>query len=111
MNISGKQPLGLKVKSQKKDPKYLAWIHEQHCIICEMHGEPQNSPTQAHHCIHGRHSTAKAPDSLCIPLCEGHHQGLFDTTKIAVHREPKKWQTLYGQDTDYVDAIRSRYPT
>jgi hypothetical protein len=110
MNLTNRPALGLKVKEKKKDAKYLAWLHEQSCIICEMHAEPQNSPTQAHHCIHGRYSTSKASDSHAIPLCEGHHQGLWDQTKIAVHKEPSAWKDQYGLDTDYIDIIRNRYP-
>ena len=62
----------------------------------------QLSHTQVHHCIHGRYGTRKAPDSETMPLCEGHHQGLRDTTKIALHREPKLWKATYGNDTDWI---------
>lgn len=107
--VFAKPPLGLKKSHQKKDPKYLSWLHEQPCIICEMHAEPQNSPTQAHHVIHGRYSNAKTPDGCAIPLCDGHHQGMFDTTKIALHREPAKWKEAYGLDYEYSDLVKSRY--
>ena len=66
------------------------------CCVCQRFGEVQNSPTTAHHPIHDRYSTRKRSDGEAIPLCEGHHQGLWDNSKIAIHKEPKLWQETYG---------------
>jgi hypothetical protein len=89
-------------KASGKEPDYLAALHMLPCCICQAVGETQLSPTQAHHTIHGRYSTRKTPDRDAIPLCEGHHQGLMDTSKVALHREPTWWKELYGMDTDYI---------
>lgn len=86
---------------RKADPKFLAWVREQPCCICEAFFLPQMSPTAAHHVIHDRFSFAKTADRRAIPLCEGHHQGHFDTSKVAIHREPKRWRELYGPDHSY----------
>ena len=83
----------------------LAAVASLPCIICREYGFKQESRTQVHHCIHGRYSTKRAPDSMTIPLCEGHHQGLRDTSKIALHREPDRWRQEYGQDTDWISAV------
>lgn len=91
-----------KSKPSGKDPVYLGRVAKLPCAICHHHGMPQLSPTQVHHCIHGRHGFRKVPDRQTIPLCEGHHQGDFDTSKIAVHREPKAWKQAYGEDRDYI---------
>lgn len=72
------------------------------CVICTVEGLAQLSETQAHHVICGRYSARKAPDTHTIPLCEGHHQGLRDTSKVAIHQAPSKWQRLYGPDTDFL---------
>lgn len=88
----------------KKDPRFLASVRERNCIICETFHEPQVSPTQAHHVIHDRFGNEKTDDKMAIPLCEGHHQGMFDTSKTAIHREPKKWRELYGADYEYSDG-------
>ncbi len=96
-------PLGLKAQREAPDHDRLARIHELPCVVCLVHGLVQTSPTQAHHCIHGRHGTRRSPDSMAIPLCEGHHQGLMDTSKVALHREPERWKALYGLDTDYLE--------
>lgn len=109
-NLLGKSASGQKIKRQKKNPKYLAWLHEQSCVVCQRFGESQNSPTQAHHCIHDRFGTNKAVDDDAIPLCEGHHQGLWDTTKLALHQDKNKWREQYGPDHSYIEVVSSRYP-
>ena len=76
-------------KSPGKDPDYLAALHMLPCCICQAFSEAQSSPTQAHHTIHGRYSARKTPDRAAIPMCEGHHQGLRDTSKIPLHSQPE----------------------
>ena len=91
-----------------KDPAYLAEVHNHPCVICEAFGEQQTSPTQAHHWIMGRGGNRKTPDRQAIPLCEGHHQGNFDTSKTAIHREPKLWLEKYGLDSDYIAVTQDK---
>ena len=100
-NLAKKPPLGQKVKTKKKDAKYLLKVRQMPCCVCKRFGESQNSATTAHHPIHDRHGTNKRADSLAIPLCEGHHQGLWDKTKIAIHKEPKLWRETYGADWSF----------
>ena len=95
-------PMGLKTRRPASDPRHLERVRSLPCCICTEYGLPQNSPTQAHHCIHGRYSSKKAPDCMTIPLCEGHHQGLFDTSKLALHQGPSRWRREYGPDTDWI---------
>jgi len=103
-NLARKPPLGLKDKSKKpKNGKYLNEIRERKCIICQAFQEVQLSPTTAHHPIHDRFGTRKRLDETAIPLCEGHHQGLWDQSKVAIHKEPRKWRDLYGPDYSYSD--------
>jgi len=101
MNLTGKQP-ALKPAKAKPNPAYLAKVRALPCIICTSYGLPQRSPTQAHHVIHERGSFRKVPDTMTIPLCEGHHQGLMDTSKIALHQQPSRWKREYGPDHTYV---------
>ena len=102
-NLANKPPLGLKVKREKKDEKYLQKIRARRCVICQKFGEIQLSPTTAHHPIHDRFGTHKRADSTAIPLCEDHHQGLWgnDPSKIAIHKSPLKWREKYGADYEY----------
>lgn len=87
-----------------KDPKHLAKVAMLPCVICDGWGMQQLSRTTVHHHIMGRYGTLKTPDGEAIPLCEGHHQGDFDTSKIALHRDPDMWRDHYGLDTDFVAA-------
>lgn len=115
MNLMHKPPLGLKAGKAKPDPDYLAEVRALPCCICEAFGYPQTHPTQAHHPICDRHSNERAPDHEAIPLCEGHHQGDFDTTKTAIHRDRALWVEWYGSDREWIaptkDKIEARRAT
>lgn len=100
-NLANRPPLGLKADKKKKNKKYLEQIRELPCCVCQRFGENQQSPTTAHHPIHERFGTEKVSDEEAIPLCEGHHQGLWDQSKIALHKEPKLWRETYGPDYSY----------
>lgn len=107
MNFAGHQ---VRQKSQRPadDHTHLKLVRGLPCVICHEWAMVQLSPTSAHHCIHGRFSARKTPDCMAIPLCEGHHQGLRDISKIALHNEPSKWKRLYGQDTDWISWVEDR---
>ena len=90
------------------NPAYLRDVRGLPCCICDAFGEEQKSRTSAHHPIHDRHSWAKRPDITAIPLCDGHHQGTFDTSKLAIHRAPEQWRVRYGADTDYIAPTQDR---
>lgn len=92
----------------KPNPAYLARVRELPCCICEAFGEMQASPTTAHHVICGRYGTRKTPDEMAIPLCDGHHQGDFDKTKLAIHRDRAEWVQRYGPDTDFIATTQDR---
>ena len=109
-NLAKRPPLGLKFKTKKKDTKYLDYIRSLPCIVCQEHHEPQNSVTTAHHPIHDRFSSRKTSDQDAIPLCEGHHQGLWDLSKIAIHKEPQLWRIKYGSDFSYTEKVHSIEP-
>ena len=102
----------------KADSRYRHAVLQRPCVICRAFGLVQTSPTTGHHPIHDRILTdsdkgekkpkgkRKAADKRMIPLCDGHHQGNFDTSKVAVHREPEKWREIYGNDFDYVEQTQ-----
>lgn len=108
MNLLRKPPLGQKAERGRKDPRRLAAVAAMPCVICHEYWLPQVSPTQVHHCIHGRHGTNRSPDSMTIPLCEGHHIGDFDQTKVALHRQPAEWKRAYGEDTRWLSWVEER---
>ena len=100
-NLAKKPPVGLKTGKPKKNKKNLDKIRQMPCCFCQRFGKNQQPPTTAHHPIHERFGTEKVADEKAIPLCEGHHQGLWDQSKIAIHKEPKLWQETYGADYSY----------
>jgi hypothetical protein len=87
---------------------HMGRVAQLPCVICHEWNMPQLSATQVHHVIHGRGSNRRAPDTHTIPLCEGHHQGNFDTSKVSLHREPKEWQRLYGPDRDWLGWVEKK---
>lgn len=92
----------------RRDPAHMAKVAAMPCVICHLYGLPQLSQTQVHHVIHGRFGNARSGDDLTIPLCEGHHQGNWDGSKTALHREPARWQELYGKDYDLLEWVKER---
>ncbi|MBY0137496.1 DUF968 domain-containing protein [Paracoccus yeei] len=107
-DLGGRGPLGLKQPKELDRPDYLSAVRWMPCIICEEWGLRQLSPTTAHHPIHDRHGHRKRPDITAIPLCDGHHQGCWDDSKIAIHKTPEQWRKAYGRDIDFTPRIQDR---
>lgn len=107
MNLTGR-PIYRKEADNAENPAYLQGVRGEPCVICETWGYVQCSATTAHHPICGRYSTRRRPDEEAIPLCDGHHQGTFDTSKIAIHRERAAWVDIYGLDTEYIEATQAK---
>ncbi len=103
MNLAGLPPLGLKPEREGRDPDRLARIAAMSCIICHEWSLEQRTPTEVHHCIHGRHSQRRAPDSMTIPLCAGHHRGA--PGMVSVHGSPAAFKALFGPDVDWLPII------
>ena len=80
----------------------MAHVAQQPCVVCYKYGLSQQSPTQVHHVFHDRFSSKKASDHEVIPLCEGHHLGMFDVTKLAIHRRKETWRKIFGPDYKYI---------
>ncbi|MAW27127.1 MAG: hypothetical protein CL498_03950 [Actinobacteria bacterium] len=100
-NLTG-QKLYKKTGKPKKNKKHLNWIRQMPCCVCQKFGQAQLSPTTAHHVIHDRYGTTKSSDLQAIPLCDGHHQALWDKSKdCAIHDNKRKWRELYGADWSY----------
>ena len=94
-----KSPHGGKKKPTTYAEKcHMNACHKVPCVICTHYGMKQTSPTQAHHWIMGRGQQTRTPNDEAIAICEGHHQGFIDTSKVAVHKEPKLWREMYGRD-------------
>lgn len=98
MNLTGRGPLGLKERGERKsDPEWLGLVARLPCVCCG------SWPVTVHHCIHGRHSQLKRGDRETIPLCHDHHQGAN-----GVHTRPAWWKEEFGLDTDYLPEVRAQ---
>lgn len=75
---------------------YMRAVKQLPCAVCAS-----PPPSDAHHCIHDRHSSAKRSDYDTIPLCKAHHQNGPD----AIHNGPKTWREKYGPDHSYIDRV------
>ena len=106
-NLTGKS-VSQKPGAKAGDPERLGKVAAMPCVICHEFNLFQISRTQVHHCIHGRYGTSRAPDSMTIPLCEGHHTGLMDKTKIALHNGKETWREKYGNDADWLSWVEGR---
>jgi hypothetical protein len=93
-NLAGKPPLGLKPDKVAKDPVRLAAVAQLPCCICGAR------PVHVHHCISGRYSQRKAPDSMTIPLCWNHHQG-----PEGIHADKRAWEARWGPDTGFLAKV------
>ena len=62
---------------RRLNPDHLGRVRALPCIVCEMTGEQQTSPTEAHHIKRDEsgqfYRSQKAHDDETIPLCHYHH--------------------------------------
>ena len=74
--------------------KYLKWIRSLPCCVT---GRTEN--IDAHHITFTGQSGmgTKPGDNYAIPLCREQHSLL--------HQDPKKWESVYGKQSDYLDVI------
>lgn len=72
-----------------RDPKYLAWIRTQPCLVCGVTRGIEASHT-------GPHGLGqKSSDRSAIPLCHRHHR----TGSDSYHRlGPRKFSEVHGLD-------------
>tara|TARA_R110002012_G_C11579444_1_gene605231 strand:- start:145 stop:534 length:390 start_codon:yes stop_codon:yes gene_type:complete len=97
-------------KEEKKIPdnKYLNFVKQLPCCICDAWGEPYGqAPSDAHHPIHGRYSGSKGPDHTALPFCKAHHQ-TGEYGKLAIHRGKETFEKKYGKDTDFIEVTQDK---
>ncbi|WP_407473486.1 Ref family recombination enhancement nuclease [Sulfitobacter sp. PM12] len=102
--ISPRGPLGLKVPKLsaaeiREGKEWMRRVKELPCCICYKHG-----PSDAHHVIHGRYGTRKAPDKDTIPLCKEHHQDGPE----AIHNGKATWMEKHGPDYSYLPWVAAQ---
>jgi hypothetical protein len=97
-DLAGRGPLGLKQPKSKRGAKsgkdHMARVAALPCVLCGYW------PVEVHHCISGRYSQHKAPDTHTIPLCFNHHRGAE-----GIHTSKAAWEALNGPDTDFLPVV------
>jgi hypothetical protein len=63
---------------RQQDPAHRCLIRSMPCIVCELTGVQQTTPTEGHHIRRSADGQSygtgqKAPDHEMIPLCAEHH--------------------------------------
>ena len=85
---------------KREEKEYLDRLSSLGCYCCRVDYGIE-TPANIHHIREGQGMSQRAPHiGGTIPLCEGHHQGNFDTTKLAFHNSPKQWREKYGSEAD-----------
>lgn len=80
----------------ERSPAYLRWIRSLKCVICEMYGYEQLSPTEAAH-VGVRGLRQKCSDRETLPMCgELHHR----LGKASHHVLGKLFFIFWGIDRD-----------
>lgn len=103
-NLTG-QAIFAKPEKRVSDADWMGRVAALPCVICVEFDERQTTPTTVHHVCHDRWGTRKASDRMTIPLCDGHHQGQRDTTKLAIHRSKAEWREMYGPDHSWLGWV------
>ncbi|WP_372570403.1 Ref family recombination enhancement nuclease [Ruegeria jejuensis] len=116
MNLAGLPPIGQKVqpltaKEKREGKKHMGRVKQLPCVICQLFGMTQNSPTEVHHWKSGRYGQKRTPDSEAIPLCHSHHNKLRpypgDEDKVGFHNAQETWERLYGPDYGFIPVVRA----
>lgn len=88
----------------KEEKAHVARVAEMDCKACIKDGVPP-APTCIHHIRSGYGTAQRASNYEVLPLCEGHHQGLLDATKLAFHQAPRTWQLRYGTEIELLQEV------
>lgn len=89
-----------------KEKLHLKKVARLGCYCCRVDYGVE-TPAMIHHIREGMGMGQRASHFQTIGLCEGHHQGNFDTTKLAFHCSPKKWREKYGRESEIVAGINA----
>ena len=93
---------GEKTVRPTRNPKYLAWIRTQPCVVCGA----RRGIEAAHTGPHGLGQ--KSPDTSAIPLCPTHHR----TGKDSYHRlGPRKFGQIHNLDIAAIVRRLNTKPT
>lgn len=97
----------------KSEKEFMARVRRLGCLACR-HDTGQWVAPALHH-IRQDYGKKRASNWEVLPLCEGHHQGLLDGTKLAFHRASRTWCARYGTEVQLLqvvyEALEMRFDT
>ncbi len=96
----------MKRPATKAEKLHLSKVAALGCICCAIDGRGWR-PANIHHIREGYGMGQRAPHMETLPLCEGHHQGLRDCSKVAFHKSPIVWREWYGEERQLVAAVNA----
>jgi hypothetical protein len=80
-----------------EEKAHMGRVAKLPCDACLQEGNL--TKPRIHHIREGYGTSQRASNWEVIPECEGHHQGMIDTSKaIAFHRAPRTFQIRYGSE-------------
>lgn len=99
-------------KHTAAEDAYLSGITALGCEACDIDEHP-DTLAAVHHPRHDERGQnygmgGRAPHKRGIPLCEGHHQGKVDTSKIAIHDDPLAFEARYGTEEELLARTHRR---
>lgn len=79
-------------------------VRKMKCWACRLLGIPPR-PTNLHHIRDSYGASQRASHWEVIPLCEGHHQGMRDTSLFAFHRAERTWAVRFAPEVVILVAV------
>jgi len=100
----------MKHRPSPADIEHMGRVKSLPCIVCDMRGEAQTSPSEAHHIkrdpITGQPlgASQKGDAWTTIPLCSGRHHW----NGVHVHMGSKEFEARYGNELDLLALVYER---
>ena len=83
--------------------RYLGLVRQLDCVCCELLGQQQEHPTEAHHPRTGQGKSQKAPDTLAAALCSACHRD-----RLGVHGDKTLMKILKVDELDFTAMTIAR---
>ena len=86
-----------------KESAYVARVRSLSCVLCDMLGQRQTTPTNVHHPREGQGMSQRADHFLSIALCQECHQG-----KLGIHGDRTLLRIAKVDEMDLLAATVER---
>lgn len=83
---------------------FMSKVKRLGCICCR-HDTGQWVAPALHHIRQDYGHGVRASNWEVLPLCEGHHQGMLETGKLAFHKASRTWRARYGTEIQLLQLV------